>query len=138
MLVSGFFFYSCNSEEVIDDGERVESQVPDETRDEELKGLSLNLGEKWTVNPETAVGMENIGEILETFEGTDFKSLGTEVKKELGWIIDNCTMKGEDHNQFHIVLHAMLKEAKNLKKGKSQSTEKLTHYLKVYQVHFEE
>ena len=42
-----------------------------------------------------------------------------DIKKELKNVINQCKMRGEDHDQYHIVLHAMLTEAKELinKKG---------------------
>ena len=134
----GILLVSCTEGETAETivSEELETQAFEE--DKNLKGLKLNQGSKWKVNHETAVGIQNIEALLSDFEDDDLKALGKNVKKELGEIIDLCTMKGEDHDQFHIVLHAMMKESKKLKKGKSDSTDKMSRYIEVYHAHFEE
>lgn len=130
---------SCAAEEEVDT--TIETEIEEPTsfeKDEALEGLKLNQGNKWKVNHETEVGIQNINALLTNFEGDDLKQLGKDIKAELSTIIKLCTMKGEDHDQFHIVLHAMMKESKRLKKGKSDNTDKMKRYVEVYYAHFEE
>ncbi len=129
---------SCTSPESSETPESLASEEVVFEKDKNLEGLKLNLGKKWKVNHETEVGMQNIEVLIRSFDGNDYKKLGKDIKEELGQIIKLCTMKGEDHDQFHIVLHAMMKESKKLKKGKSSSTEKMSRYVDVYHAHFEE
>ena len=127
ILTIGFLFFGCAGEDTAADAtedvpltqEEFEAQIEAEDEaDEALEGLSLNLGEKWKVDESTANGMEDVRSAVNNFDGEDAESLGKEIKDMLSAIIKGCTMKGEDHNQYHIVLKAMMKESKKLKKGK--------------------
>jgi hypothetical protein len=136
----GLAFQSCSEEqEVIDEAVMDEIEVAEipEVDDSALEGLTMNLGEKWKVDETTDNGMATVDSLVTHFDGNDYKALGKDIKNELGNIIDLCTMKGEDHNQFHIVLHALMVESKALKKGKSESTEKSELYVGAYYSHFE-
>lgn len=137
-LLSAMILMSCAGEVEEESTASDEIETPGFEKDKDLEGLDLNNGSKWKVNHETEVGIEKIEKLLADFDGNDFEELGKKIKKELGQIIDLCTMKGKDHDQFHIVLHAMMKESKKLKKGKSTSTDKMSRYIEVYHVHFEE
>lgn len=115
----------------------IEESVLESNELEELQGLTLNEGAKWLVDSTTNAGMNRIIEMAASFDGEDHKQIGKDIKSELSDIISKCTMQGEDHEQYHIVLHAMLKESKNLKKGKSTSMDKMNTFLDAYSSHFE-
>lgn len=132
------FLFSCSDESAEDNEVSNEIETVEFEKDKNLEGLKLNNGSKWKVNHETEVGIQKIEKLLSDFDDDNFEKLGKNIKDELGQIIDLCTMKGEDHDQFHIVLHAMMKESKKLKKGKSTSTDKMNRYVQVYHAHFEE
>jgi hypothetical protein len=146
-IVSVFIFSSCGGEE--ESGDSVESSATisntEESNEEdalalevgeELEGLQLNVGEKWDVDSSTAAGMIHLQELIDNFDGEDSEALGKEMNKTLKDISKNCTMKGEDHDQYHIVLKAMKKESKQLKKGKSTDPSKMQRYLEAYNAHF--
>jgi len=115
-----------------------DSLVQEEVVEDPLEGLTLKEdGGKWEVNPETQVGMERVDSILQAFSGDDFVQLGTEVKEELSTIISLCTMKGEDHDQYHIVLHACMKESKAMKRGEVETTENLERFVSTYYDYFQ-
>lgn len=131
---------SCAGEATEDDAAEGENSVGTEETivlDEELDGLTLNEGAKWKVDTSTYDGMLEVSSILGIFDGEDFKQLGKDIKKELKNVINQCKMRGEDHDQYHIVLHAMLEEAKELKKGHTESTEKMESFMDAYNTHFE-
>lgn len=111
-------------------------ELPEEVA-ADLEGLELNDGKKWVVDKSTDNGMKEVAELVAAFDGTDSKKLGKKIKKKLNGVIKDCDFKGEDHEQFHIVLHAMLKEAKNLKKGNSTDPGKIQSYLDAYDAYFE-
>lgn len=115
----------------------VDEDALQEEVEKELEGLALNNGAKWKVDSSTSAGMSNIQSLVDNYEGENIKDLGKNIKTELKTIINNCSMKGEDHNQFHILLKAMKKESKLLKKGKSTDPAKMERYLDVYSAHFE-
>ncbi|MEY8847935.1 hypothetical protein AB9K26_03930 [Psychroserpens sp. XS_ASV72] len=82
----------------------------------ELEGLALNNGEKWIVNEETHKGMMRIDSILKaSTETTDVKTLGNALSKQTSYIIKNCDMKGDPHDQLHIVLVPILEEISELR-----------------------
>ena len=146
ILAIGIIGVACSEEETTEEaGEKVqltqeefEAKIEAEDEaDEALEGLTLNLGEKWKVDEGTAAGMEDVKTAVSNFDGEDHESLGKEIKDMLGDIIKGCTMKGEDHDQYHIVLKAMMKESKKLKKGKSTDIIKMQRYLDAYDAHFE-
>ena len=122
--------------EIITGTSHMDQETYTET-EEALEGLRLNGGNKWKVEQSTHDGMEEIKSLVVNHEGEEFKELGKEIKEILKTVIDECTMTGEDHDQFHIVLKAMMKESKALKKGKSNDLVKMNRYLEMYDKHFE-
>ena len=80
-----------------------------------LEGLVFNNGEKWIANSETHVGMKRIDSILKNNTTSDGKILGEALSKETSYIIKSCDMKGEAHDQLHVVLVPILEEITNVK-----------------------
>ena len=80
-----------------------------------LEGLALNNGKQWVANQETHIGMKRIDSILKTETSIDTKTLGNVLSKETSYIIKSCNMKGEAHDQLHIVLVPILEEITDLK-----------------------
>jgi len=90
---------------------------------ENVEGLTLNNGEKWVANAETHEGMGKIKNILEatnptTLEG--YHAIGKECDEQTAFIINNCTMTGEAHNQLHFVLHPILDDIEMLKNATTE------------------
>lgn len=103
-------------------------------------GLHLNNGEKWQVNPETHEGMKQLKVILENADPLtldDFHSMGNSCTEQTNFIITNCSMKGEEHNQLHLVLHPILEAISELKESSdlveaNDAIEKLSSNLNDY------
>lgn len=87
-----------------------------------LKGLALNNGKQWVANQETHIGMKRIDSILKTKTSIDTKTLGNVLSKETSYIIKSCNMKGEAHDQLHIVLVPILEEITDLKDVENDTT----------------
>ena len=145
-ILSMLLLASCAGDEPSDEtsessSENTETSVEDDALADEveadLEGLELNAGSKWVVDISTDEGMGEVQDIVDAFDGEDSKQLGKDIKKSLKSIIKGCDMEGEDHEQYHILLEAMLTEAKNLKKGKSTDPSKMKRYLDAYDTHFE-
>ena len=79
------------------------------------EGLVLNNGKKWIANEETHLGMKRIDSILKNNTSSDGKILGDALSKETSYIIKSCDMKGEPHDQLHLVLVPILEEITDLK-----------------------
>lgn len=81
----------------------------------QLEGLTLNNNEKWVANEETHIGMKHMDSILKKYPDLDGEVLVDALSKETGYIIKNCDMKGEEHDQLHVVLLPILESISNLK-----------------------
>ncbi|HZW62217.1 MAG TPA: hypothetical protein VFF15_01090 [Flavobacteriaceae bacterium] len=106
--------------------------------------LRFNNGEKWIANIETHQGIKNMDSIIQEFknlEAKNYKELGDKLSKQTSYIIQKCNMKGEPHDQLHVVLVPMLDEISALKDSESSNTaeEALTNLellIKKYFTHF--
>ena len=145
-LVSALLLVGCagedpaedsSSESISTESTNSEEDAMNEEVQEALEGLELNDGNKWKVDISTDEGMNEVREMVNNFDGDDSKQLGKDIKKRLKGITKECDMVGEDHNQYHILLKAMMDEAKQLKKGKSTDPSKIERYLEAYDGHFE-
>ncbi|MEX1001427.1 MAG: hypothetical protein WDZ35_04865 [Crocinitomicaceae bacterium] len=124
------------SEDVNTDQTETKTAPHDTEVAKDLEDLNLNDGEKWKADSSTHKGMNTVQQMLTDFQG-DTKQLGKDVKDSLNAVIKACDFKGKDHDQYHIILHAMLKEAKKLKKGKTNDLSKMQAYVDAYYEHFE-
>lgn len=75
--------------------------------------LTFNNGNKWLVNLETHEGVKHMDSILKRFDSENSKNyqeLGNQLSKQTSYVIKNCTMTGESHDQLHVVLVPILDE----------------------------
>lgn len=79
------------------------------------EGLVFNDGGKWIANEETHIGMKRIDSIIKNNTVLDGKTLGEALSKETSYIIKNCDMKGDPHDQLHVVLVPILEEITEIK-----------------------
>ena len=88
--------------------ETVKKTVDNHEKDSKIQ---LNDGKLWLANPETTRGILNMQQLLNTFSGEDsleaYAALKSNLEKEFGTIITECTMEGESHNQLHNFLVPM-------------------------------
>ncbi|MFD2541865.1 hypothetical protein ACFSSB_05985 [Lacinutrix gracilariae] len=106
--------------------------------------LKLNQGNKWLVNPETQGGVEKMNTIIKAFKAgnnKDYNALGKKLAKQTSYIIKNCNMVGEPHDQLHVVLVPMLDEISTLKEAENNTEAeavltRLEDLIKDYFVHF--
>ncbi|MBT8324028.1 MAG: hypothetical protein HKN99_10080 [Winogradskyella sp.] len=103
------------------------------------EGLVLNNGEKWIANEETHLGMIRIDSILKNNTSSDGKILGDALSKETSYIIKSCDMKGEAHDQLHLVLVPMLEEITDLKDVTEAETieNRVTHLKGLVKIYFQ-
>jgi hypothetical protein len=104
---------SCSSEKKVE--EKKESEVTHVVED--IDGLALNDGKKWIANSETHEGMTQIKVILDNMDSLtleDYNLMGDKCNEQTSFIISNCSMDGEAHNQLHHVLHPILDDIDSL------------------------
>ncbi|MCK5401687.1 MAG: hypothetical protein KAJ28_08630 [Flavobacteriaceae bacterium] len=77
--------------------------------------ISLNNNEKWIANKETHVGVSKMDSLISSFDNDKYQYLTNNLSELTSYIIKNCSMKGEPHDQLHIVLVPMLDEISALK-----------------------
>ena len=135
------FVFGCNTEN------KKSQDTTKETQEISLLDtlqLKLNRGKKWPVNPETQGGVVKMNAIIEAFKietNKDYQALGKKLAKQTSYIIKNCSMVGEPHDQLHVVLVPMLDEISNLKEAKNNtegeaSLAKLEGLIKDYFLYF--
>lgn len=86
--------------------------------------LNLNNGEKWIANFETHKGVKIMDSIISDFkkgEHKDYTHLGEKLSEQTSYIIKNCSMKGEPHDQLHVVLVPMLDKISTLKESNNNT-----------------
>ncbi len=126
--------------------EKVDSKNSDENA--EVK-LTLNNGAKWNSDESTFNGMGRLEATLAEFSAststssiTDYNSLGESLANINKEIISQCSMKGEDHDQLHIILAPMLANVDVIKNGEDidkakTNTDELSKAIDQFFAHFE-
>ncbi len=69
--------------------------------------------------------MDAIISAFKTNNKTDYKTLGEDLSKQTSFIIKHCSMKGESHDQLHVVLLPMLDEISILREDTNHKKKKL-------------
>jgi len=141
LIVIVIFFMSCKNETQKNNSNTTE--VEEVTVDESIK-LKLDNGQKWMANKETHIGIKNMDSIIKALKSEankDYISLGDALSKQTSFVIKNCTMKGEPHDQLHVILVPMLDEISILKESESKDDSenalgKLESLIKDYFNHF--
>jgi hypothetical protein len=109
-----------------------------------LKELKLDNNKPWQVNEATHIGVTKMDSLIKGFKNSksnDFTILGEFLSKQTSYIIKNCDMKGEPHDQLHVVLVPMLDEISLLRdnienKSKKDALLRLEIYIKKYFEYF--
>jgi len=132
--------FSCKKETK----NNIESTPKIEEVVDESGTLKLNKGEKWIANPETHIGVIKMDSILKVFKSEtnkEYITLGESLSKQTSFIISKCNMKGEPHEQLHLVLVPMLDEINIIKESQSQDDKNkalsnLKNLISSYFMHF--
>ena len=153
ILYLGFAVSCSNSGEHKQDSsatEKTAAEHQDETvhASTEIK-LSLNNGAKWNSDESTFTGMKRLEMTLYNFANdneepsiADYNKLGVALANIDNDIISQCSMKGKDHDQLHVLLAPMLENVDVIKNGKDLleakvNTEALSEAVAQFFKHFE-
>lgn len=112
--------------------------------DDHYSNLALNDGELWDANAETSSGIHNMSMLMDEFYQWDnpekFNELAVSIQGEFSTIIQECTMKGESHNQLHKFLIPIKKHMEGLQSGEvkkcKSSFDQLKEHLSLYDKYF--
>ncbi|MCB0482413.1 MAG: hypothetical protein KDC83_13375 [Flavobacteriales bacterium] len=137
ILIASLFF-ACSGH---DHSHQHDDQNSEETiGNEELKDVGFKA------NAETSKGMLEIQSILAKHYQLDkddrnYAKVIGEIEIQCDYIIQNCSMKGEAHDQLHVVLHPMLSSIKASKDAVSNEAieeelktiqDNLTEYFRIF------
>lgn len=120
------FIASCNSSDsqvVAESTEQQEQLIASPLTPVAVEGLNLNDGERWVVDEPTADNYMNLKQITDQFvESTNrdlesYHSYGAEMSNALNKLIQDCRMKGADHDALHDWLEPVIKEVNGIKKA---------------------
>ena len=122
--ILAMYFFGCKNEAQKSVSKTIESK---EISLLDTLKLRLDNGKKWVVNDATQVGIIKMDSIINSFKSNkdeDFASLGNNLSKQTSFIIKNCDMTGEAHDQLHIVLVPILDEITILKESNNKQENK--------------
>lgn len=116
------FMVSCGgTKEHESHDSKAKEEHHDATEDSKLR---LNEGVKWESDESTFNGMKELNLAITTFNTShnnptqvDYNGLGMQLGMITKVIINQCSMKGPDHDQLHIVLAPMLANVDVIKNG---------------------
>jgi hypothetical protein len=130
---------SCKKILKKNDFQNIESQKPTEDQ------VILDKGNLWKANIETTFGINTMIKRMDSFSNREainaYKILKDSLNSDFSMIFQNCTMKGEAHNQLHNYLKPMIGffeglESEDLVICKTSFIE-LEQYLNLYENYFE-
>ena len=102
--------------------------------------VKLNNGEKWEANIETTNGIGTmsgvVGEMPENPTIEDYRGLHVKLSTEFQTILQQCTMKGEAHNQLHNYLMPLKEKINVLETGDPEACQKILPDIKEYLVKY--
>jgi|GEM_PF-1336156 len=131
--------FSCKNEE-----KRISALDKETFSTPKTAKLKMDEVEKWIANTETQVGLERMDSLISDFKNQefgDYQTLGHQLVKQTDYVIKNCTMQGEAHDELHAVLIPMLDQISILKEEKDASKSKkaltrLEQHIHAYFDHF--
>ncbi len=150
LIAASLFLFSCGNISDEQSKEQTEAVTHEEhSHDHEMATLELNNGAKWDSDLSTFTGMKKLELTLFNFNENhknptlaDYNKLGEELANINKDIISQCSMRGIDHDQLHILLAPMLANVDVIKNGQDMvkvkdNTEELSAALVQFFEHFE-
>ncbi|WP_431134125.1 hypothetical protein [Psychroserpens mesophilus] len=107
--------------------------------------ITLNEGQKWTANTETNEGVERMKTTIKTQPTNtleEYYNLAELLNKDKNYVIKNCTMKGDSHDNLHVWLLPLmdkidaLSETQTLKEA-SKLKHSITENINAYDTYFQ-
>ena len=84
-----------------------------------LSEIQLNEGTQWIANPETIAGVERMRKNIHTagLNSTEaYHQLAEKLNEDKNYIVKECTMEGESHDNLHVWLHPLIEKIESLGK----------------------
>ena len=112
-------FAGCNSGET--------AHTRNAEADKHHAALSLNNGVKWVADENTRIHAAKLNAQIAAFNKQqspaqeEYQALASEMQNELNGLINDCKMKGAEHDVFHSWLEPVHERVKKLEKTESAS-----------------
>ena len=107
---------ACTSQVKTDKQDNKNSNEQDHTSTE----LRLNNGNKWKADEATKRNVSAMVHVVNNSsyaEAANRRELSVEMQSKVDSLINQCKMKGADHDALHVWLERVLKDLKELKEG---------------------
>lgn len=142
LLALASFIYGCNPINNAADRHKTEHH-----HQEHADELSLNKGTKWQVDENTRIHAAALIEKTDAFHKktnadlTDYHLFAGDMQQEINRLVNDCKMKGEDHDALHRWLEPVLQDVSVLKETNSsgagkQAAQTLTEKIKKFNQYF--
>ena len=123
ILLSAIFLVACNqaNEAPVKDDHDHAATAATETKAQDENLLTLNNGAKWKSDLNTDKNVKALKTVAEDFKTKenpgvdDYHTVANNLGDGLSTMINECKMKGADHDALHHWLEPLLKENKDLK-----------------------
>lgn len=118
-----FSLAACQTETSHDHGgehQQATTEVHEHTQEETVKTLALNNGAKWQTDESTRQHAANLEAIANSFQFNENTALdayhqhAAGMQEELNQLIQDCRMKGPEHDALHLWLEPVLNDTKQL------------------------
>lgn len=114
----------------------------------EVATLSLNNGAKWQTDESTRTHAAKLNALVDDFtksanpELNNYHAFAGTVQNELNGLINDCKMKGPEHDALHVWLEPVLKETNNIRtattiENAKQATERLAQNVQKFNQYFD-
>ncbi|MEZ4945050.1 MAG: hypothetical protein R2804_05955 [Cyclobacteriaceae bacterium] len=132
-----FFITSCSTEKHKDEHTQSEETSANHSAPDLVQ---LDNGNMWMANIETTEGIENMRKMIEAAQSdpvSSVASLKENLLLEFTDILNQCTMKGESHEQLHNYLLPLKADIEKLSETSTpEELENIQSYLAKYDTYF--
>lgn len=123
LFLTSLLIFSCKENTVIDNTGKHHEEESHEGHHHDDDPITLNNGQKWTVNEEMMVHVQNMERAINSFDSkneSDYKILAKDIDKNIDLLVSSCTMKGQSHDELHKWLVPFIKLSEEFSESKSE------------------
>ena len=124
LFLTSLLIFSCNEEStVIDNTEKNKEAESHEGHHHDEEEIVLNNGEKWTVNEDMMIHVQNMQREINSFDPkseNDYEVLAKNIDKNIDLLTSSCTMKGQAHDELHKWLVPYIKLSEKFSESDSE------------------
>ena len=124
LFLTSLLIFSCNEEStVIDNTEKNKEAESHEGHHHDEEEIVLNNGEKWTVNEDMMIHVQNMQRDINSFDPkseNDYEVLAKNIDKNIDLLTSSCTMKGQAHDELHKWLVPYIKLSEKFSESDSE------------------